>query len=132
MKINDKINYQKLYNNITMNNLKSILEIKNISITKIATNGEIILTESSIQSYINGQKKPSLTTLINIANYLDCNIDFLLDRTDNPININSLNKLNTDKDLGLLFETIKSLPKSKQNRVTGYVRALMDDNYHIK
>ena len=38
-----------------------------------------------------------------MGDYLNCNLDYLLDRTNNPINVNDLNKINTDKELSELI-----------------------------
>lgn len=37
-----------------------------------------------MSEYKNGIKTPTVENLIKIANFLDCSIDFLLGRTDNP------------------------------------------------
>lgn len=38
---------------------------------------------------------------------LNCNLDYLLDKIDNPININNLNKSEKDKELNQLFQNEK-------------------------
>lgn len=38
-----------------------------------------------MSAYKRGEKIPSAENLVKIANYFDCSIDYLLDRTDNPI-----------------------------------------------
>lgn len=126
MKINDTENYNKVRNTISMKNLSKIINSKNISITKLAQFSEITLTDSTINAYIAGDKLPSIPTLVSIANYLDCNIDFLLDRTDNPMEINKLNSLSKNEDLSILFNNISSLPADKQMLVDAYVKGLID------
>lgn len=126
MKINDTENYNKVRNTISMKNLSKIINSKNISITKLAQFSEITLTDSTINAYIAGDKLPSIPTLVSIANYLDCNIDYLLDRTDNPMEINKLNSLSKNEDLSILFNNISSLPADKQMLVDAYVKGLID------
>ena len=103
--------------------MRSLIDSKNYSITKLAMNASV--SESTINSYLNGQKIPSLTTLVSIANYLNCNIDFLLGRTKNPANVDEIG-MTENKDLNLLFYNIKSLPKEKQELVAAFVKGLMN------
>ena len=123
MKINDKEHYEKVKSTINMSNMHSLIDSKNYSITKLAMNASV--SESTINSYLNGQKIPSLTTLVSIANYLNCNIDFLLGRTNNPANVDEIG-MTENKDLNLLFYNIKSLPKEKQELVAAFVKGLMN------
>ena len=123
MKINDKEHYEQVKNTINMSNMRSLIDSKNYSITKLAMNASV--SESTINSYLNGQKIPSLTTLVSISNYLNCNIDFLLGRTNNPTNVDEIG-MTENKDLNLLFYNIKSLPKEKQELVAAFVKGLMN------
>ena len=123
MKINDKEHYEQVKSTINMSNMRSLIDSKNYSITKLAMNASV--SESTINSYLNGQKIPSLTTLVSISNYLNCNIDFLLGRTNNPANIDEIG-MTENKDLNLLFYNIKSLPKEKQELVAAFVKGLMN------
>lgn len=107
-----------------MKNLKIIMENKGFSTVKIAVNSKI--SDSTVNAYINGQKIPSLPTLISIGDYLNCNLDYLLDRTNNPININDLNKSEEDKELNQLFQSILSLPKEKRQLVIAYVKGILN------
>lgn len=122
MRIN-KENYQKICDSISMTNLKKIINNRGYSITKVATNSKV--SDSTINAYINNQKIPSVPTLIGMADFLGCNLDYLLDRTDNSININDLNKLSDKSELNDLFENIISLPEHKQELVMAYVKGLL-------
>lgn len=125
MRINDKENYNIIRDSISMNNLKKIINNKDYLITKVAINSNI--SESTVKSYMNGQKIPSLPTLIGIADFLNCNIDYLLDRTDNPTKINDLEKLSNDSELNHLIQSVVSLPKDKQQLVGAYIKGLLRD-----
>ena len=107
-----------------MSNMKKLIDSKDYSVTKLAMNA--CISDSSINSYINGNKLPSVTNLVSIANFLNCNIDFLLGRTDNPLPIEKLNSLSKDSELSILINNISSLPKDKQKLVEAYVKGLMD------
>lgn len=124
MRINDKENYDKVKSSISMRNLKSIIDSKDYTITKVAINSKI--SDSTVNAYINGQKIPSLPTLISIGDYLNCNLDYLLDRTDNPITMSDLDKINSDRELNQLFQNIVSLPKEKQELVKAYVKGILN------
>ena len=124
MRINDKENYENIRSKITMKNLKSIIENNGYSVVKVAMNSKI--SDSTINAYINGQKIPSVPTLISIGDYLKCNLDYLLDRTDNPISVNDLDKVNKDKELNELIQIIASLPKEKRQLVIAYVKGILN------
>ena len=87
---------------------------------------EFKVSVSTINSYLNGQKIPSITSLISIGKFLNCNLDYLLGRTDNPIKINDIENLFKNKKLMLLFNNISSLPKEKQALVAAYVKGLIE------
>lgn len=123
MRINDKENYDIIRNSISMTNLKKIIDSKQISMVKLAMNSKI--SDSTIKAYISGQKIPSLPTLVSIADYLNCNIDYLLDRTNNPIKIDDINSINKNEEINQLFQNIISLPNEKRNLVIGYVQGLL-------
>ena len=125
MRINDKENYDQIRNSISMKNLGKIMASRDYQITKLAVNSKI--SDSTIVSYMAGQKIPSLPTLISIADFLNVNIDYLLDRTDNPMKIDDLKMLDGNKELSLLVKNIMELPEAKQQLVIAYVQGLIDN-----
>jgi len=42
------------------------------------------ISQGLMNEYKNGRKLPTVQNLIKIADYLDCSVDYLLGRTDNP------------------------------------------------
>ncbi len=123
MRINDPENYKNVKESISMTNLKRIIDLKNISIIKLATNAKV--SGSTINAYINGQKIPSLPTLISIADYLNCNIDYLLDRTNT---INKVNELqNMDHNMNLLLYNIEKLSNKEKELVNAYIKGIIDN-----
>lgn len=125
MRINDKENYEQIRNSISMKNIGKIMTSRNYSITKLAVNSKI--SDSTIVSYIAGQKIPSLPTLVSLADFLNVNIDYLLDRTDNPMKIDDLKKLDEDQEFNLLIKNIMELPEGKKQLVKAYVQGLIDN-----
>lgn len=123
MKINDKDKFMSAKKSISMNNLKRIIKDKNYYITKVAMNSGV--TDVSIKAYMGGNKTPSLPTLISLADFFGCNLDYLLDRTDNPIKVNDIDKLGNNPELNLLIQNIISLSKDKQQLVAAYIQGLL-------
>lgn len=65
-----------------MKNLKLIREAHGLSQQKFA---ELFnLSQQSIYKYENDISEPSLQTLIEISDYFNISVDYLIDHTDNP------------------------------------------------
>jgi len=60
----------------------SIINKKNISRNKMLT--DLNLSKNSFVAWSNRGTIPNGETLIKIADYLDCSVDYLLGRTNNP------------------------------------------------
>ena len=129
MRINDTEAYDTIKQSITMTNLKKIIENKQHSIIKVAMHCTI--SETTLKAYMkvnvdhDNKKIPSLPTLISMADYLNCNIDYLLDRTNNPQKVDEINSLSKDDELNKLVNTISSLPKDKKELVNAYIQGLL-------
>lgn len=65
--------------------LKALRQSRNITQKQLAIN--IGASESGVQNYELGTRKPTFDMLIALADYFDVSIDYLVGRTDNP-NIN--------------------------------------------
>lgn len=127
MRINDKENYEAISKSISMNNLKKIIDSRQISTVKLAMNANV--SDSTIKAYMksgSGKKIPSLPSLISIAEYLNCSIDFLLDRSDNPMVNSDVDLVNNDKEMNQLMQNITSLPRNKRELVSAYVQGLLN------
>ena len=59
-----------------------ILQEKNLTAYKVAK--ETGISQGLMNEYKNGVKLPTVQNLIKIADYLNCSIDYLLDRVDKP------------------------------------------------
>ena len=62
--------------------LKELRKKHHISQVRLAI--ELDLTQNSISRYENGKREADYKTLINIADYFNVSINYLLGRTDNP------------------------------------------------
>ncbi|WP_294836803.1 helix-turn-helix domain-containing protein [uncultured Eubacterium sp.] len=67
---------------IVGNNLKKLRKEKGL--TQIAMQMQTGIEQALISKYENGERIPPTETLILLADFFDTNIDYLLDRTDNP------------------------------------------------
>ena len=63
-------------------NLKKIR--KDRGVTQIALQMQTGIEQALISKYETGERIPPTETLIILADFFNTNIDFLLDRTDNP------------------------------------------------
>ena len=98
-----------------MKNLKKYRIEKGI--TQIRLSIESGVSQETISAYESGKAMPSAETLIKMSNFLGVSIDFLLDKTDNPL-IN-LNKNDEDLELVNLFH---QLNKEQKVDVINYMK----------
>ena len=63
--------------------LKQLRKQRGISQLKLAM--DLGMNQNSISRYENGERQADYETLIKFADYFDISIDYLLERTDNPI-----------------------------------------------
>jgi transcriptional regulator with XRE-family HTH domain len=97
-----------------MNNLKKYREEKGI--TQIRLSIEAGVSQETISAYENGKAFPSAETLIKMADFLGVSIDFLLDRTDNPL-------VNTNKDINSeMMDIYNKLDKVQKEDVLRYAK----------
>jgi transcriptional regulator with XRE-family HTH domain len=62
--------------------LKQLRKQRKISQLKLAL--DLSTTQNTISRYETGEREADYKTLIQIANYFDVSIDYMLERTDNP------------------------------------------------
>lgn len=62
--------------------LKELRKKRNISQLKLAM--DLNMNQNSISRYETGEREADYATLIQIADYFNVSIDYLLERTDNP------------------------------------------------
>ncbi|OUP68063.1 hypothetical protein B5F10_14740 [Anaerotruncus colihominis] len=59
-----------------------ILHKKGLSLYRVAKDTGI--PKSIVYEWASGDREPVSEHLLTLANYLDCSVDYLLGRTDNP------------------------------------------------
>lgn len=104
-----------------MENLKKIREKRNINQLKLAM--DIGITQESVSKYETDNAFPSKDILIKLANYFNCSIDYLLDRTDNP-NVNKNNYSKENEEIETLIFRYNRLSKENKNKLEGCLLAL--------
>lgn len=109
-----------------MENLRKIREKRNINQLKVAMDLEI--TQESISKYETNKSMPSSTVLIKLANYFNCSVDYLLDRTENP-KMNIEKQSIEDENIENLIFRFKKLSTENKNKLDGFLSALeQEDN----
>ncbi len=124
MVINDKEHYNRIRETISMDNMRKLLDSKDYSVTKLATRAGI--SGSTVNAYLNGQKIPSLTTLVSMANYLNCNTDFLIGRTNIPLRLEDVDAW--DGDTNMIIHSVMNLDENKKSLVMAYIKGLIDSD----
>ena len=62
--------------------IKELRKSKNISQIKLGM--DLNMSQNTISRYETGEREPSISDLIRIADYFGVSVDYLLERTDNP------------------------------------------------
>lgn len=132
---------------VNLDNLFFIIKEKGLSASKVSDDTGI--STGNISDWKKGRSMPTATKLDILANYLDCSVDYLLGRTDNPtvsgnniiqssnvINGNNGNhspltvteteKENNCKEIEVLLE---KMPRSKQLRAIADIIDLLEEKY---
>ena len=102
--------------------LREIMQTNNITAYRIAKVTGI--SQGLMAEYHRGDKIPTVNNLIKIADYLGCSVDYLLGRTDNPLE--SLSKaLNSPQSAGavtLPSDAIKTAQEAAEAQGEGTVQ----------
>ena len=54
-------------------------------ITQLKLALDLNMSQNTISRYETGEREPGLAELVKIADYFDVSVDYLLERTENPI-----------------------------------------------
>lgn len=97
-----------------MKNLKNYRNEKGITQIRLSIAAEV--SQETISAYESGKAMPSAETLIKIADFLGVSVDFLLDRTDNPL-------MNINKDINSeMLNIYNQLDKVQKEDVLRYAK----------
>ena len=108
-----------------MKNLRKIREKRNINQLKVAT--DLDITQESISKYETNRAMPSSNVLIKLADYFNCSVDYLLDRTENP-KMNTENVSSQSEEIENLIFRFNKLSIENNNKLDGFLSALEQNN----
>jgi len=100
-----------------MNNLKTIRKEKGLTQTDVAK--VLNITVSAYGNYELGQRSPTPEVLIQLADLFEVTTDYLLGRTNNAIDINTLSPFES-----MFIEVIRGLSENNQFQVLGFAKSL--------
>ena len=100
----------------TAEKIKKIAKERGISVSKLLI--ECSLNKNALYTMQSGGYYPRMEAMLKIADYLNCSVDYLLGRTDDPTNatLRGFNSLNSEG----------------QSMVMEYIRVLMNDDKYRK
>ena len=106
------------------NNLKRIRNSKNLLQTKVAM--DLNTTQETISSYETGRVFPSSDMLIQLADYYNTSIDYLLCRTKYDLPIDDIKPNNISESDFILLNKINKLSSINKAKREGYIDGLND------
>lgn len=106
-----------------MKNIKTLRKLKNISQLQLSI--AIGVSQELISKYERGKAYPSINVLIKIADYFNCSVDYILEKTTYTYSINSLLYLSNinDADKEILIK-YNSLTKEQKLKLEGAYLAI--------
>jgi len=82
-------------------NLSLLMQQKGI--TQLNLSAKIDVSQETISAYLNGKAKPSVPTLIKIADFFDTTTDYILGRTDTDLSVSDIKPANlSDEEFALV------------------------------
>jgi len=104
--------------------LREEMKITNKDWTQGFVADKLNVARTSYTAYENGTKQPTLETLINIADFFDVSIDYLLGRNEQK------NAIAANECMAELLEIIKAVPEEKIDeskiKLLAYAQGLTD------
>ncbi|QSX05443.1 helix-turn-helix transcriptional regulator [Sedimentibacter sp. zth1] len=105
--------------NFIANRIKAIAKKKNMQIKLLLD--KCNLSKNTLSSMQSGGSTPKSENLAKIADYLDCSVDYLLGRTDNPeVNIQPV-----EHDTDEIIERFENLSDKSQDSFIKYMNLLL-------
>ena len=109
-----------------LSNLFSLMSERGLTAKKIADATGI--STGNISDWKSGRSSPSVLKLEQIADFLDCSIDYLVGRANQPNFVSEIR----DEDQDLL-NTVHQLDARDQGKVLGYAESLLSaEKYSVK
>lgn len=88
--------------------------------------GHLNVTVSTISNYEKGVHYPDLHTLVRIADFFDVSTDYLLQRTDCPMQLSPLNRpFGTKYTIGDLLRSAAAMDNKSRDQLIDYCELLL-------
>lgn len=100
-------------------NLRTLINEKTLTQKTIAENFNT--TQQTISRWLNGKNEPDISTLIKLADYFDCSIDYLVGRENDFGIISGADILSSEEKE--LLASFRKLDGENKQRVIGYCYA---------
>lgn len=115
---------KQIINNLQ--NLKKIRESRKITQTKLAIDLEV--TQELISRYESGTAFPQPNRLIQLAEYFNCSVDYLLGITDDTRSFKSITNIKEISKQSEIINKYSSLSKEKQQFVNEFLTFLLNND----
>ncbi|MDO5387939.1 MAG: helix-turn-helix transcriptional regulator [Clostridia bacterium] len=104
-----------------MDRIKVLRKEKGISQERLAM--ELNISQTMISKYELGQSEPDIQMIIKIAEYFNVSVDYLLEISEDKLNINSENLTDNEKSLLLDYKRLNEIQKVKAE---AYIKGLLN------
>lgn len=105
-----------------MDRLKALRETRGINQQRLAL--ELNVSQAMISKYELGLSEPDIATIKKIADFFKVSTDYLLEVSDNKINVPAFGLTDTEKEL--LFD-FKRLDEIQKEKLKAYLKGLLQD-----
>lgn len=106
--------------------IKDLRKEKNLTQKEMAQ--ALSVTVSTLSHWECDYQEPSFKDLVTLANFFECNTDYLLGRSDDFGNITVKEKSSSDitSEEQFLLDDFRSLPRSERAQATEYIHYLVE------
>ena len=112
-----------------MDNLKTLRQQNSLSQQRLA---DILhISQQSVYKYENGITTPDIETLLNMADYFNTSVDYLIGYTDIPHKIEPVSEYALNADEQAFLKKYRQLPASNRNLIQRTIDELLN-NIHLK
>lgn len=105
-----------------MERIRKLREKRRITQVRLSIAAEI--SQETISAYESGKAMPSADTLIKIADFLNTSTDYLLERIDDEISLNTITNNLVDEQLNELLNNYARLNNLQRQDLIWYSNAL--------
>ena len=107
-----------------MKNLKLLREKHDQ--TQLNLGMKIGVQQETISAYENAKALPAAETLLKLAKYYNCSVDYLLDLTDVKTPVNDLLIGNLNAQEADIISVYRNLSMDKKSKLVGFIQGLSE------